>query len=298
MRFSTFAGLAIVPTLARVVLGAAFIVAGYTKVFVTTDFTAEQAATLEQREVFLQKKVAVPDEGAQARLGGAAVHLASWSPQDEEPPQDEEGEVEQAAEQAAEEVAEETEAALDDAAEAAQDAGSDLQEAAEEVVDDAKAAADRLAEDIGLADPDDATTIEPGEMYEGMGLYHLALTLEEAQWSHPVKLAWLAALTELIGGVLVLIGLFSRVWGLALAGVMAVAFYMTTWPVLGTEPSLLGVPLPPTPAYKVMFLQLGLFVLAFGLFLTGPGPLSIDRLMFGRREPRRSVRLIEDDDDI
>ena len=39
-----------------------------------------------------------------------------------------------------------------------------------------------------------------------------------------------------------------------------------------------------------MFAQLGLFVLAFGVFLTGAGPISLDRVLF-----RKTVD--EDDDE-
>ena len=41
-----------------------------------------------------------------------------------------------------------------------------------------------------------------------------------------------------------------------------------------------------------MFAQLALFVLAFGVFLTGAGPISLDRALF-----RKSADDDEDDDD-
>ena len=34
-------------------------------------------------------------------------------------------------------------------------------------------------------------------------------------------------------------------------------------------------------AFNTAFCQAGLFLLAFGIFLTGAGPLSLDRILFG-----------------
>ena len=92
----------------------------------------------------------------------------------------------------------------------------------------------------------------------------------------PQWLAWAAAGTELVGGGLILLGLFSRVWGLGLAITMAVAFYLTSLtPVL--DYGALNVPMP---VFNQAFTQIGLFALALGVAITGAGGLSIDRLLF------------------
>jgi uncharacterized membrane protein YphA (DoxX/SURF4 family) len=95
----------------------------------------------------------------------------------------------------------------------------------------------------------------------------------------------MAAMTELVAGALLAIGLFSRLWGLALAVVMGVAFYLTSWPALvAVNYSLFALAADPNPlALAGLSLQSALFVLAFGIFLTGPGPVSLDRLLFGGR---------------
>ena len=111
--------------------------------------------------------------------------------------------------------------------------------------------------------------------------------------------AWLAALTEFVGGLLILIGFLSRVWGLGLAITMGMAFYLTTMKSYGfilDEPNPL-VFTQNTPHAQGLAAQLGLFVLAFGLFLTGPGPLSLDRLLFGRRSSKNDVYVIGDSSD-
>jgi uncharacterized membrane protein YphA (DoxX/SURF4 family) len=90
-------------------------------------------------------------------------------------------------------------------------------------------------------------------------------------------LAWAAVLTELVGGALLLVGLFSRIWGLGLAITMVVAFYLTSLDVmLDAIVFKLAIPDPFNQVYN----QLGLFVLSFGIFLTGPGAFSLDRILF------------------
>ncbi len=102
------------------------------------------------------------------------------------------------------------------------------------------------------------------------------------EWK-PHLMAWVASLTELVGGALILVGLFSRVWGLGLAIAMGFAFYLTSLPAL-LDPGLfeLALGIDHYEAFNRMFCQLGLGILALGVFLTGPGPLSLDRALFGR----------------
>jgi len=89
-------------------------------------------------------------------------------------------------------------------------------------------------------------------------------------------MARLAAFTELVGGGLLFVGLFSRFWGLGLAIAMGVAFYLTSWNLL-LDSHLLNLKVPD---FNRMFTQTGLFLLAFGVFLTGAGPISLDRALF------------------
>jgi putative oxidoreductase len=91
------------------------------------------------------------------------------------------------------------------------------------------------------------------------------------------SLIGVAGVLELVGGFLILIGLFTRPVAFILAGEMAVAYFMahfpnSFWPVLNQgEAAVL---------YCFIFLY---------LFAAGPGVWSVDALMRGRRsEPARA----------
>jgi putative oxidoreductase len=84
------------------------------------------------------------------------------------------------------------------------------------------------------------------------------------------SLAWTAGCLEVVGGLLILIGLITRPTAFVLSGQMAVAYFMSHaprgfWPILnGGELAAL---------YCFMFLWLA---------AAGAGPLSVDRLL-GRK---------------
>ena len=104
-------------------------------------------------------------------------------------------------------------------------------------------------------------------------------------------LAWAAALTEFIGGWLVLLGLMTRIWAVGLAGTMVVAMWLTQiGPAMhGPDPAFLGF-LPPlqisdpavwTSAWQTLFHQFTLMCAAAALALLGAGALSLDGALFG-----------------
>lgn len=103
----------------------------------------------------------------------------------------------------------------------------------------------------------------------------------------PTILAWCVAITEIGGGAMLLIGLLTRFWALALAGVMAGAMWLTGFgPAISSGDALLGF-LPNRPAFAIaewtpMFWQLSLLVCSLALFLGGPGLLAADNALFGR----------------
>lgn len=234
MGFSSFASTAIVPTLSRIVLCAAFLPAGWGKVMTETTFSGEDA----QRLI----RLGVIDEEPQAHIG-ANRSIVPASFQDEE-------------------------------------AGDD------------QAPAESSEQEQPAVPADEAATAssEPGT-YKAKPLHGVTLMLDKAGWPAPVWMARLAALTELIGGGLLFVGLFSRVWGLGLAIAMGVAFYLTSLPALLDVGNVFtGLFNLPMDVFTGMFAQLGLFVLAFGVFLTGAGPISLDRALF-----RKSFD--EDDDE-
>lgn len=85
--------------------------------------------------------------------------------------------------------------------------------------------------------------------------------------------AWLwmgaAAGAELIGGVLVLLGLFTRVGAFLIAWVMLAAIVGVKWPVFF--------------APEGMELAVAFLGIALALLITGGGQASVDRMIGGRR---------------
>lgn len=115
------------------------------------------------------------------------------------------------------------------------------------------------------------------------GLYTLALMADRARLPMPTAIAWAVASVQLVGGACVMLGLFSRVWGLLMSVILSALFVMTSLPAVKAHgPFALGA-----EQQNMVLAQLGLFVLALGTFLVGPGALSLDRAIF--RRSRRSA---------
>jgi uncharacterized membrane protein YphA (DoxX/SURF4 family) len=108
-----------------------------------------------------------------------------------------------------------------------------------------------------------------------------------------LRLAWAAAVTELVAGLLLLIGLFTRLAGLSVAWVMGVAIWMTAiGPAIQSGNAFLGfLPQPDLlmTHYHDLFFQLALFAMGLALLFSGGGMLSLDRWIFGKS--------VADDDD-
>lgn len=98
----------------------------------------------------------------------------------------------------------------------------------------------------------------------------------------PIYIAWAAAITECLAGVLVLIGLLTRIGAIMIAGVMATAMWLTEiGPAIQASQTHLGF-LPAhdlwdTAAWKTLLWQFSLFGAALALLFAGPGALSLDR---------------------
>jgi putative oxidoreductase len=78
-----------------------------------------------------------------------------------------------------------------------------------------------------------------------------------------------AAVSELIGGILVLLGLFTRVGAFLIACVMLVAIFGVLWPVF----------FAPTG----MELAIAFLGIALALLITGGGQASVDQMIGGGR---------------
>lgn len=251
MTCSQKAGVTVVPTLARIVLGLAFITVGLAKLKHTVEYSPAEAQRLATLGVLLQP--GAPESGEADTAAGDDADQASAA----------------------------------DVAELRFALASLTQEA-----DPSGAAQD--------ADEDQATTVEvptglvPADAYSGAAMWKVALLLEAENFPEPIILTHVAAWTEFVGGILILLGFLSRIWGLGLAIAMGVAFYTTSMDYLSGFPmSTYEVATTNMELYQRVFVQLGLFVLAFGVFLTGPGPLSLDRLIM----PRKSSGEYDEDDE-
>jgi uncharacterized membrane protein YphA (DoxX/SURF4 family) len=253
MSFSQTAGTSIVPLLSRIVLGIAFLSTGYNKLFTTVEYTADDARMLDQMGVTVTTDAALD-------LRTADVLPAAFQ---------------QARPQDNEETTGEDSSAGDE--EGQPDAGAQ------------PVPAGTSEEPPAQRGDDGASTAgtSPAMAGTALGLYQVSLLMKRGSLPYPVAGGWVAAIIEFAGGILLLLGLLSRVWGLGLTITMGTAFYLTTmqgvagpavfsvWPWEFARESL---------AFSTMYTQLGLGVLAFGIFLTGPGPFSLDRLLFGGRK--------------
>ena len=129
---------------------------------------------------------------------------------------------------------------------------------------------------------DSGTTAEAGEE---RALYTLALRLSDWKLgSLSVPIAFAVTFFQLLASGLILVGFFTRIATLGICVLLVGAFYQVTlvqnhmfdmnpfdWRVTNGK-------------WYVMISQLSLFVLAAGLVLTGPGPLSVDRILWQRRK--------------
>jgi len=260
MTLSQKSGVTIIPLLARIVLGLAFITVGVAKVKHVVEYSPADAQKLANMGVILE-------------AGPATVKKTD----------DAEGEAEKAGDGEDAQSSAATSDASFALASYSQDGEADNQgDGGEE-------------EQTGGETVDPPTQLEPADVYHGSMKWNIALLLEANNLPEPVLMTHVATWTELVGGILILLGFLSRIWGLGLAIAMGVAFYTTTMSTyLGGFPnSIFRIAAEDIPLFNTVFSQLGLFVLAFGVMLTGPGPVSIDRLIM----PRKSSGDEYDDDD-
>ena len=110
----------------------------------------------------------------------------------------------------------------------------------------------------------------------------------------PVYAAWATAITEIAAGLLLLIGLLTRISALSLMIVMLVAMWTTNIgpAALQSTDAILGfIPHAQDPwspaSYNTLLWQFALVIMSLSVLLLGPGPLSLDRIFFrpNRRDP-------------
>ncbi|HYE02298.1 MAG TPA: DoxX family protein [Phycisphaerales bacterium] len=104
----------------------------------------------------------------------------------------------------------------------------------------------------------------------GAGLGGIIGMLESKGAPMSTAAAWAAGLAEFVGGILIGVGLLTRVAAFFFAFTMYVGAFMVHWPNFG---------LP----HKGMEYALTLAIMLTALVLIGPGRLSLDALLFGGR---------------
>lgn len=270
MRFRDVLALNISPLLLRLVLGLTFVYAGLPK-FKTVTFEGPAAQTMVVMGwATATTPVAAAGSSDKAESGEGATETGDGNggaaAPEEGVPADDNGGVD-ADTDADTQIAETT-------------------EAAEEAEEDAAAA---------------APVVTTGPV-EARGLYKLALMLHGHNHPYPDWMAWIAATTELVGGALILLGLFSRIWGLGLSITMGYAIYFTTLPAFSAAIDTTGIgkycramtALDTSDAQRG-FWQLALLAMALAVFFSGAGCFSVDRLLFRRRsETIRTIEVTQD----
>jgi len=249
---SQFAATNILPLLARIVLCMAFLPQGWNNLMRDVEYTARDAQRLRELGV---RGITDPDPRKADVALGAIRGWEAFEPQDQMP----------------------------GAASSKQAAPSGTTGAAAPAAPATKPA----SQDAGTTGTVPAPAVErpvttpalsPLAPLTQRGLYTLTLLADRARIPFPVEIAWAVAGVQLVGGACVVLGLFSRVWGLLMSVILAALFVTTSLPVIKAQgPFSLGA-----EQQNMVLAQLGLFVLALGAFLVGPGAMSLDRAIFRR----------------
>lgn len=117
-----------------------------------------------------------------------------------------------------------------------------------------------------------------------------------AEGATPIRMAWGAGITEALGGAFLVVGLFTRLSGFALAVVIATASWLTQLgPAMQSGDATLWI-FPKheafdSAAWQTLWWQALLFAGAMALFFAGSGTLAFDRVLFGSpKEPEARPR--------
>lgn len=270
--------LSVPPLLLRLVLALVFIWAGYAKCFGTFDVTDENRAALISAGVLSESGEVIDP-----------IPVPEPEPEVQEPATEPEAEPEATPQDDPQPVSpvEPAPSGDDPQADPGPDDPGEVLLVAQTRPATASPTKVRMANNIAMA-LDAAAHPQPVTDEAGNTTTPMAL-VPDALGSPPwaVRLAWAAAVTELAAGVLLLIGLFSRLGGLAVAWVMGVAIWLTgIGPAIQGGDAFLGflprAGLYEMQAYKDFFFQLALLVMGLAIAFSGGGMLSLDRWIFGK----------------
>jgi len=286
MGFSQSAAMHFLPLIARLVLGAAFVTAGWNKIFTDADYVGPRAQKLIDLGIAPEPPAPASAESitgvehlitlASLQTGSLRDKAIGAAPAPASPPASDPAPV----------PAPDQQPPPSEAASAAPVAPP----ATEPAPPTSSPATDTAATSVPAPDStsmDDAATelpppAAPELSVRARRLHSVTiLAAAKAPWTFPspVVQAWAVALLELVGGAMLLVGLFSRLWAFGLAIAMAILVSLTS---LDRIADTLIFTMEPAE-YNQLFCRLGLLTLALGVFMTGPGAMSVDRLLFRSR---------------
>ena len=285
MRFRDSLAVNVCPIVLRLVLGVTFLWAGYGKVFTVAPFTPEQIAFLDLMDD------GDDDDGTSAEPPIEAIEPGATD---------------------ADEDAQQPETPTPEAplpepdqtdTEGDADGGSIVLVPA--VLTGASAFRVIPAQDA-VEDDDDSTFVATERrkvnflamMIKGAATpdEHGAALLPEyfGQGKWPIRLAWMAGLTELLGGTFMVLGFLTRISALGLGFTMLTALWMTSiGPVIVFDAPSSFFFLPAlndfaVGAWQTWLWQFALLGISTSLLLAGPGALSADRFLLSRRASKRA----------
>jgi uncharacterized membrane protein YphA (DoxX/SURF4 family) len=131
-------------------------------------------------------------------------------------------------------------------------------------------------ETIEQSAPADGSAYEP--VLHARSLHELTLTFDERGMPKPQIAAWVVSVFELVGGGLLLIGLFSRVWAGGIAFWAIGLFGLFAW----HGHSWADLWATNVPSRASMLSLITIATLALGIAFSGAGAFSLDAFIFRR----------------
>ena len=129
----------------------------------------------------------------------------------------------------------------------------------------------------GDTDKDESEKSSAGE-HSMRNLNHFILRLDDSKVPQPLIVGWVCAIAELVGGIVLLVGLCTRWFALLLLIGGAFHMWLMTWPqIRGALPWDWQV-----GTMHAFSTALTTVCISFSLVLTGPGRFSLDRLLFAK----------------
>jgi uncharacterized membrane protein YphA (DoxX/SURF4 family) len=121
-----------------------------------------------------------------------------------------------------------------------------------------------------------ATVSSDGSVLQARSLHELTLELDRKGMPKPYIAAWVVAIFELIGGGLLLVGLFSRVWAGGIAFWAVALFGLSSWQAINFS----DLWATNVPARASMIGLVTIATLALGIAFSGAGAFSLDAMIF------------------